>query len=156
MTNTEKLTLAISNFIKNEIEEEIPSMLTCAFDDVVERINVDKIAIDYIKERIEEEIGDFHEISASILEERIDRQFLDFEDMAREQIKDLDFDKMAEEVIEEEIQNIDLFDAIMQKNLDLEKSIKAFVKQATREEFKNLLKPVYKNLKSLYFDITNR
>ena len=187
MTNIENLTLAISNYIKKEIMTEMPVMLTCALSDEMERIDAQEIAsehiiesvnenmpcsdklerlmYDFLQEKINEEIDDVGDIAAAILEEKIEREFLDFEDMAREQIKRLDFDEMSKECIEEVIaQKIDSIEETLMPDLSetlctlIEESsrVRTAIKKATKEEFKNLLKPVYKNLKSLYFDIFNR
>ena len=165
MTNRQILTLAISNYIKKEIETEMPAMLTCALEDELERIDVEEIASDHIKEKAEEEIDDVGEIAAAILEEKIDNQYLDLQEMAREQIKSLDFEEMANELLKELVsEKMDSIEETLMPDLSetlctlIEESsrVRTAIKKATKEEFKNLLKPVYKNLKSLYFDIFNR
>lgn len=149
--NENKLTLAISNYIKNEIREEMPAMLTCALSDEMERIDINEHITEYINENVPR-FDDIENISSEILEEKIDREYLDFEAMANKLLKELVAEKM--ESIEETLMP-DLSETLCTL-IEESSRVRTAIKKATKEEFKNLLKPVYKNLKSLYFDIFNR
>lgn len=217
--NYEKLSIAVSDFIMKEIDESLTDHIIEAVKNhnLLTDTNILYALTSHIEERVCEEIEDCGEIAASIIEEQIEHSYLDFEDIAKEQIERLDFadalnvatEKYVKNGIEEKISfsvvlketikeqihlleddennfmnlkdivkevasekidyNLneefdlkDLFKEVMEEKisedflLNSHQSLSEMVAQATREEFKKLLKPVYKNLKSLYFDIFNR
>ena len=183
--NYEKLSIAVSDFIVKEIDESLT-------DHIIEAVKNHHLLTDasilwaltsHIEERVCEEIEDCGKIAEPIIEEKIENHYLDFDDIAREQIERLNLKDMAKEVASEKIDyNLneefdlkDLFKEVIEEKIDciedtlmpdlseslcalIEESskVREAIKKATKEEFKKLLLPVYKNVKSLYFDIFNR
>ena len=206
--NYKKLSIAVSDFIEREIDENLSEHLIEAvrnhpalrhenmvsfltdfiendvsgpFQDVdsivesvvsewatieISELNISDALNVATEKYVKNEIEEYYQFSV-LLKETIKEQIHLLEDNENNfmNLKDIVKEVASEKIdfnLNEEFDLKDLFKEVIEEKisedflLNSHQSLREMVAQATREEFKKLLKPVYKNLKSLYFDIFNR